>query len=189
MKTLDITKNKTVIILQGGSASGKTSIAKYLESIGIPKVITCTTRNPKPNEKDKVDYYFFDSKTELLTNELYESAEYAGNLYGTTVSEINSKLDNSDVICIIMEKMGAKKFKEDFPNNVIIVSCPIDLKTMRENMECRADDINLINGRLQNAVVLGEDNTWDYADYTLTGNDLDVKRNQMFEILCDRKLL
>ena len=48
-----------MIVLVGESASGKSSIEKYLiDNYGYNKIVSYTTRNPRPNEIDGVDYHF-----------------------------------------------------------------------------------------------------------------------------------
>ena len=48
-----------MLLLIGASASGKTETAKYLmEHFNIKKIITCTTRAPRANEVNDVDYHF-----------------------------------------------------------------------------------------------------------------------------------
>ena len=50
-----------MLILIGPSASGKTEVAKYLAShFNITKIVTYTTRSPRLNEKNGVDYNFVD---------------------------------------------------------------------------------------------------------------------------------
>ena len=49
-----------MILLIGASASGKTEIAKELTKLfGIEKAITTTTRLPRINEKNGVEFFFF----------------------------------------------------------------------------------------------------------------------------------
>jgi len=76
-----------MIVLVGESASGKSSIEKYLvENDGYKKVVSYTTRQPRDGEVDGVDYHFTDDKTFLqLKNEGFfaETAVYNGWHYGT----------------------------------------------------------------------------------------------------------
>lgn len=175
MKITAMNSDKFIIILQGGSGSGKTSIANYLEDLGIPKVVTCTTRRPKTGEKHGKDYYFFDQREHFLAEELLEYSEYSGQLYGTGVNEINDKLANFDTICMVLEKEGAKKLKESFPNNVIIISLPITEYDMVQHLAKRGDTGEIIAKRLENSRRLQEAIPWEYADYILAGTDLEKK--------------
>lgn len=76
-----------MIVLVGESASGKSSIEKYLvENYGYNKVISYTTRQPRPNEVDGVDYHFIDVDKFLNLKKqgfFAETAVYNNWHYGT----------------------------------------------------------------------------------------------------------
>jgi guanylate kinase len=55
-----------IVVLVGGVASGKTTIAKRLEEQGFKRIVTYTTRPKRANEVDGVDYHFV-SKREFAT--------------------------------------------------------------------------------------------------------------------------
>lgn len=76
-----------MIVLVGESASGKSSIERYLvENHGYSKVVSYTTREPRNNEVDGVDYHFIN-KTKFLELKkqgfFAEEAVYNGWHYGT----------------------------------------------------------------------------------------------------------
>lgn len=52
---------KTIIVIMGKTAAGKTYLQKQTVKHGIPRLITATTRPKRKGEKDKIDYYFVDS--------------------------------------------------------------------------------------------------------------------------------
>ena len=76
-----------MIVLVGESASGKSSIEKYLVNhYGYKKVVSYTTRQPRQGEIDGVDYHFIDEDKfiELNGNKFFaETAVYNGWHYGT----------------------------------------------------------------------------------------------------------
>lgn len=76
-----------MIVLVGESASGKSSIEKYLvDNYGYSKVISYTTRNPRPNEVDGVDYHFINVEEFMKLKErgfFAETAVYNNWHYGT----------------------------------------------------------------------------------------------------------
>lgn len=76
-----------MIVLVGESASGKSSIEKYLvDNYGYYKTISYTTRQPRDGEVNGLDYYFI-SKSEFkrLKDEDFfaETGTYNGWHYGT----------------------------------------------------------------------------------------------------------
>lgn len=183
MKINSITTDNKIVVFQGGTCSGKTSLCRMLTDRGVPKVITCTTRKPKEGEKDNADYFFKKNKEEFLKTDLIEYQEYSGNLYGTSREEIENKLKDNKVVCTIMESAGAKKLKESYPDNIIVISLPITKDYMLANMIKRHETNEEINRRLSNFKKLNEDKPVDFADYILYGNDLEIKWDRVLSII------
>lgn len=98
-----------MIVLTGPSASGKTETAKYLmDHYGFSKVVTCTSRTPRVNEVNDVDYHFLTREqfAEGIENgEFLETAEYNGNMYGTKLADIGP----DKVVCV--EPRGARSYR------------------------------------------------------------------------------
>lgn len=85
-----------ILILMGKTASGKDIIAKELVSnYKFGKIITYTTRPPRPNEKDGVDYYFISQsdfqekiKADFFVEwKVYQSA-FGDWYYGTAFEDL-----------------------------------------------------------------------------------------------------
>lgn len=72
---------KTIIVIVGGSGSGKTTIAHQLETHGFERLITTTTRSMREGEVNHHDYHFV-SKEEFKNLDKIEESEYGGNHYG-----------------------------------------------------------------------------------------------------------
>lgn len=49
---------KQLFILTGRAGSGKSTCLSFLETIGYKRIVTYTTRPPRNNEIDGVDYHF-----------------------------------------------------------------------------------------------------------------------------------
>lgn len=137
-----------MIILFGPSASGKTEIGKLLMSkYGLKKIVTCTTRAPRINEVNDVDYHFYTKEEfEKLVKEnaFVETVSYNNNFYGSLKKEI------ADNKVVILEPNGVKKYLE--LNNPSIVTfytdCPKEVRKAR--MEGRKDNPENIIQRLTN---------------------------------------
>lgn len=76
-----------MIVLVGESASGKSSIERYLvDNYGYNKVVSYTTRSPRPNEVDGTDYHFVSIEEFKSLKEqgfFAETAVYNNWYYGT----------------------------------------------------------------------------------------------------------
>jgi len=102
-----------LIVLIGPSGSGKTTLErKFVKQFGFDRIVSHTTRKPRPGEIDGVDYYFV-SEDEFNQIEMLEFVEYNGNLYGASVQEFQKKARRNCVF--VAEPHGAKQAKLVYP--------------------------------------------------------------------------
>jgi guanylate kinase len=135
-----------MILLIGASASGKTEVSKLLrKEYGIVKVVTHTTRAPRVNEKNGVDYYFV-TKEEFLAlqakNFFVETTLYNGNFYGCSKREV------SDDKCLIVEPNGLRSFLALGDQSIVTFLLSATEQTRRERMLLRGDDPEEVDKRL-----------------------------------------
>ena len=85
---------KSVIILVGESASGKSTIEKILANkYGYKKTVSYTTRPPREEEINGVDYHFITEKDFIdkqFNNELVEYTTFNGWFYGSPISSLDN---------------------------------------------------------------------------------------------------
>ena len=135
-----------MIILIGASASGKTTIAKYLTTnLGFKKFVTSTTRLPRKGEINSIDYNFitidtFNKKKE--NNEFIETTFYNENYYGT-----EKKLISDDTV-LIVEFSGLKEFKKMKDPHIISYFLNCNEETRIKRMTDRGDAKEQIEKRL-----------------------------------------
>lgn len=76
-----------MIVLVGESASGKSSVERYLvDNYGYNKIVSYTTRQPRKGEITGVDYHFISTERFLKLEDqgfFAETAQYNGWYYGT----------------------------------------------------------------------------------------------------------
>lgn len=90
-----------MIILCGGSASGKTTVAVAMVELGYKRVVTYTTRPMRKGEVDGVSYNFIsDEEFAKMVKEggFIEYATYRGWSYGTAVSSCTDDMDTVAVL-------------------------------------------------------------------------------------------
>ena len=92
---MDSNKQGKLIVFSAPSGSGKTTIVQHLlsrEDLNLAFSVSCTSRAPRENEKDGVNYYFLslsDFKQHIKNNDFLEWEEvYRDNFYGTLKSEV-----------------------------------------------------------------------------------------------------
>ena len=95
--------NNIMVILSSPSGAGKTTIAKKIQQkYQTFKIsVSHTTRKPRPNEIDGVDYYFIThEKFEKLISEdkFYEYAKIFDNYYGTSKEMVDQMIKKNDII-------------------------------------------------------------------------------------------
>lgn len=140
-------KNKKIIVLVGPSGSGKTSIGQILESKGIPRLVTTTTRNARLGEVDGIDYYFRDFSATNM-DEFVEQTIYNKNRYGITKSEVESMLAKNDVVHVSLDKQGADALGKAYPDEAFIVFVKITEEEMVQRMKKRGDSQTQIKERV-----------------------------------------
>ena len=101
-----------LVVISGPSGVGKGTIARLLtEREGYALSVSCTTRPPRPGEKNGREYFFL-SREEFLqkinTGGLLEYSEHFGNFYGTPRDFVTEKLQKNDEILEIDVNGGLK---------------------------------------------------------------------------------
>ena len=92
-----------MVILSSPSGVGKTTLTKKIQQkYQTFKIsVSHTTRSPRSNEVDGVDYFFVShSKFENLIkkDEFYEHAKIFENYYGTLKSNVDEMILKNDII-------------------------------------------------------------------------------------------
>ncbi len=75
----------------------------------LRRVVTCTTRAPRPGEQQGVDYNFLDLPTfeqRVAAGDFLEYAEVYGNRYGTLKSSVVSLLRGGAVVILSVDVQG-----------------------------------------------------------------------------------
>jgi len=134
-----------VVLLMGGSGTGKTYLASVLMAMAkgrFHQVVSATTRPLRQGEVEGVDYFKM-TEEEFLSTEFVESAKFGSAHYGTPKSEFYKGKD----LVHVLEPDGAKqimeKFKDDPLYNIktVLIDLPYDicrnnlLKSIEEEKE------------------------------------------------------
>jgi len=108
------------LVICGPSGSGKSTILKAVMS--QPKFkdllafsVSHTTRKPRPGEVHGREYYFSDRDSmlaEIKAGKFIESAEFSGNLYGTSKDSVQ-KCKSQGKICVLdIDAQGVRSLKK-----------------------------------------------------------------------------
>jgi len=112
--------NNIMVILSSPSGAGKTTISKKIQQKyqSFKISVSHTTRKPRSNEVEGIDYYFInenDFKNKIKNNEFYEYAKIFGNYYGTSKESVLNLLKNKNDVLFDIDWQGTQqlsKFKE-----------------------------------------------------------------------------
>lgn len=161
-----------MLILTGPSASGKTEVAKVLiEKHGFKKLVTYTTRTPRINEVNEVDYNFVSVEEFFKlrdNNEFVETTYYNDNYYGSRLSDVAFHK------VIILDPSGVNEFRRKLKDKVVIIFLNTPAKLRKERMKKRKDAKELIEMRLKNDDLVFTPKAYDYVDYTYKNETIDL---------------
>lgn len=123
----DDRKFNKIILITAPSGAGKTSIVKHLigRFSSLAFSVSATTRPPRVNEKDGVDYYFINEETfeqKIREKEFLEwQMVYEGRYYGTLKSEINRLWLSGRVPVLDLDVNGAIHVMQHYPVNTLAI--------------------------------------------------------------------
>lgn len=163
---------KTIYILVGPSGSGKDSLGSHFESLGIPELVSTTTRKIRKGEVDGVAYNFV-TKSEFDKIDKIEETEYSGNYYCLSKNEVDSKLSKYDNVFAITDVHGMQQIREQYPSETVAIFVQVTLDEMVERMKTRGDNIEDIAKRVSNAVLNRELENDKHCEYKIRNIDLE----------------
>lgn len=183
------------IVLSAPSGCGKSTLIDMIlqEYPDICYSISCTTRDPRGEEEDGLDYHFKTKERfeELIKEDAFiEYAKVHDNYYGTLKAPIQEVLAEGNSMILDIDVQGAAKVREyvrNLPNTdpmkigyVDIFINPPSMEELRRRLESRGTDSQaVIEKRLANAE--GEMARAEEYMYKVTNDDLAIA----YKRLCD----
>lgn len=182
---IQLIKDTKMVFVVGVTAAGKDTIRKRLVGKGgYHPVVSHTTRPPRNNhgvlEQNGIDYHFIDFPTadRMLRDDGYVEAKiYSGNIYGTSVAEIQKAHDEDRIAITDIEVQGVAEYKAIADNVVAIFLLPPDFATWQKRLESRYIASNIDPQDMQKRLLtakaeLSEALTKPYFEYVIN-KDLD----------------
>jgi len=131
-----------LVIISSPSGGGKDSVINALLKI-IPnsvRLITTTSREPRPGNQNGVDYYFVsvaEFENKIKNNEMVEYNKYAGNYYGIEKKNLTAALANNDWVFTQIEVNGKQHLDEQNIPNISIFLLPESLEILAKRIRRR----------------------------------------------------
>ena len=181
-----------MVILSSPSGAGKTTLTKKIQQkfSSFKVSVSHTTRKPRSNEVEGIDYYFVSHKNfnKLIDEKMfYEHAKIFGNYYGTLKKNVDETSKNYDILFDI-DWQGTKQLSNF--NNLDLVKIFL-ITDNKEELKKRLVKRNQntpeeIDKRLKS---FEEDiKHWNDYDYVVINKDLDACFQQIEKIILSNKI-
>ena len=127
-----------MLILSSPSGVGKTTLTKKIQQKypNFKISVSHTTRTPRSNEIDGVDYHFVSNekfKDLIKQNKFYEYAKIFENFYGTSKEYVDKTIKNNDILFDI-DWQGTKKLSKFKNLNLIKIYLITDKSELKKRL-------------------------------------------------------
>ena len=186
-----------MFIIEAPSGTGKSAVVKEIlkRDSNIKFSVSVTTRKPRENEVDGVDYYYVTNEQydEFLAQDaFYEHVESQyGDRYGTLRSEVDSFINIGQDVMFDMDWAGARQLRdtdEKAGSDVVsIYLLPPSIKELRRRLEKRGTDSQeVINKRM--GIIMDKISHWDEFDYVIVNVDLEETIAKVQKIISGERM-
>tara|TARA_B100000963_G_scaffold359993_1_gene389179 strand:+ start:2331 stop:2918 length:588 start_codon:yes stop_codon:yes gene_type:complete len=185
------TEGNILLILSSPSGAGKTTLTKKIQQKyqNFKISVSHTTRPPRDNEVDGVDYHFVTKKKfeDLIkNNSFYEHAEIFGNYYGTLKSNVDKLIKNNDLLFDI-DWQGTKQLSKFKNLNLVKIYLTTDNKEelKKRLIKRNQNSAQEVEKRFNS---FDEDiKHWNDYDYVIINKNLEVCFKQIEKIIQSEK--
>ena len=188
-----------LLVLSAPSGAGKTTVSQGLLAAdpALVRAVTCTTRPPRPGERDGVDYHFLDRATfqrRVAAGEFLEHAEVYGNPYGTLKSTILERLAQGRDVLLTVDVQGAESIRSSAAADpelggalVAVFLMPPSLAELERRLVGRSQDAPAVMAR-RLAVAREEIEHWPHFHYVVVSGGRAEDLAAMQRILAAERL-
>lgn len=191
MNNVNKGKRGKCLIISAPSGSGKSTIINWLmqqhPELNLAFSISCTSRNPRGNEKHGVEYFFLtpeEFKKKIKNNEFLEYEEvYENRFYGTLKEQVEKQLELGQNVVLDVDVKGGcnmKKFYGDKALSLFIQ--PPSIEELKNRLNKRAtDEQHVIESRIARAQY--ELNFAKKYDCVVINDNLDEAKQNTYNII------
>ena len=136
-----------LIIFSAPSGAGKTTIVRHLleKNLNLGFSVSATSRAPRPNEIDGIDYHFLsvdEFKLKIENDEFLEWEEVYKNVYyGTLKSEVEEKRNRCQNVIFDVDVVGGLNIKKFYGNEALAVFVqPPSVEELRNRLKNRSTE-------------------------------------------------
>ena len=184
-------KKGHAFVFSAPSGAGKTSLVNALvkSNKNLHRSISHTTRGPRKDERDGVDYYFvstdnFDKM--VADNDFIEHANVFDAKYGTRKKTIKEQLSAGRDVALDIDWQGARKIREIINDCISIFILPPTMRILKKRLIARGDVEHQIDSRMEKAI--SEIRHFEEYDYLVFNDDFGHTLRQLQAIVTASKL-
>ncbi len=175
-----------LIIFAAPSGSGKSTIINSImadggaEDLNLHFSISATSRAPRGEEKNGVEYFFLtpeEFRQKIANDEFVEYEEvYTDKFYGTLKSQVDKQLASGENIIFDVDVNGAMNIKKLYGKRALSIFIqPPSIEELRDRLEKRATDApEVIAQRVERAKY--ELEQAEHFDEVVTNDNLEVAK-------------
>jgi guanylate kinase len=178
---VDFCRTGILFVISAPSGGGKTTLCGALrQKQEFVYSVSCTTRQPRPGERDGEDYHFIshsEFEQRAAASEFLEHAEVHGNFYGTLKQPILDHLAAGEDVLLDIDIAGAESIRncrDAVIQNALtdIFLMPPGLEELRIRLEKRGTESpGEIETRLRNAST--EMSHWNHYSYLIVSRSIE----------------
>ena len=179
-----------LFVFAAPSGAGKTTLvhAVVTKHPELRFSISYTTRKPRRNEADGVDYLFVDEEEFMRLRDQGEMLEYAevfDNYYASSRSQVEAHLADNRNVILEIDWQGAQQVRESMPDCVTIFILPPSVEELERRLRDRRTDApEVIERRLRDA--LSDMAHWDEFDHVIINDDLNQAVSDLEDVLAGK---
>jgi len=182
-----------MIIVSAPSGSGKSTIVNWLmkehPELSLYFSISCTSRAPRGEEKDGVEYFFLTPdafKEKIANNEFLEYEEvYENRFYGTLKAQVERQREAGQNVVFDVDVKGGVNIKKHYGDEALSLFIqPPSVDELRKRLEHRGTDTpEAIEQRLAKA---GYEMTFaPQFDHVIVNDDLEKAKQETLRVVSD----
>ena len=182
-----------LIIVSAPSGSGKSTIVNWLmqehPELHLAFSISCTSRPPRGNEQNGVEYFFLtpeEFRRRIEQGEFLEYEEvYENRFYGTLKSQVENQLKEGQNVVFDVDVKGGINIKRHYGQRALSIFIqPPSVEELRRRLVNRATDApEIIEQRVSKAAY--ELTFAPQFDHVVVNDDLQKACQEVYRLVCD----
>ncbi len=182
-----------LFVISAPSGAGKSTILMAVSQkvTGLGYSISHTSRKPRGDERNGVDYHFVDDEifTKMIDEgDFVEWAKVYDNFYGTSSSCLEDLIVSGLDVLMDVDIQGGRNIKNRFPDSVLIFLLPPSLEELERRLRKRGtDDEPVIQARME--IAADDIKNFEWYDYVIVNDKLEKAIDETQSIIISERCL